>query len=130
MLNTVNLIGRLTAAPELQKTSNDKNFCRTTLAVNRRFKNKEGVQEADFVTVIFWGKTAETFSSYAKKGSLIAVEGELRAYSYEGKDKERHYVTEVLGAAFSFLESRATVARREGKIETDETVLEAEEFPF
>lgn len=130
MLNSVNLIGRLTAKPELQKTNNGKEYSRVTLAVNRRHKNQNGEQEADFISIIYWGKIAEALVSYAKKGTLIAIEGEIRAYSYEGKEKERHYVTEVQGNNFSLLESRATIALRESKEISEESILEAEELPF
>ncbi|MDR0297952.1 MAG: single-stranded DNA-binding protein [Streptococcaceae bacterium] len=134
MMNNVQLIGRLVSAPELSTTKTDKNFTRVTLAVNRRFKNADGDREADFISCMFWGKTAETIVSYAKKGMLISVEGEIRAYSFDGKDKERHYVTEVLGVNFQMLESRTTVARRaalavQGTKDAD-MILEAEELPF
>ncbi|MDR0200359.1 MAG: single-stranded DNA-binding protein [Streptococcaceae bacterium] len=133
MMNNVQLIGRLVGAPELAKTPKDRNYCRTTLAVNRRYKNSEGEHEADFVTVIFWGKLAETLGAYGKKGMLISINGQLHAYSYEGKDQVRHYRTEVIADNFQMLESRTTVARREALAvqgEVDTPVLAAEELPF
>ncbi len=79
MYNKVIAIGRLTAAPEVTQTPNQKSVCRVTLAVNRRFKAENGEREADFLQVVFWGKLAETLASYASKGSLISLDGELRA---------------------------------------------------
>ena len=124
------LIGRLTSSAELSKTSNDKSYTRITLAVNRRFKNENGEREADFISVVFWGKLAETLSSYSKKGTLISVEGEIRTRNYTDKSNQKHYVTEILGMNYDLLESRATIALRENAAKTEEILLEAEELPF
>ena len=83
MYNKVILIGRLVAAPELHKTSTDKSVARVTVAVNRRYKDQNGERETDFVNVVVWGKLAETMASYASKGSLISLDGEIRTRRYE-----------------------------------------------
>ncbi|MDK6972254.1 single-stranded DNA-binding protein [Streptococcus constellatus] len=131
MYNKVILIGRLVNTPELNKTANDKSVARATLAVNRRYKGQNGEREADFVNVIVWGKLAETLASYATKGSLISLDGELRTRRYE-KDGVTHYVTEVLCNGFQLLESRAQRALRENSTGADlaDLVLEEEELPF
>lgn len=131
MLNKVIAIGRLTADPELQKTANDKNFLRLNLAVNRRYKDQNGERETDFLPLVVWGKLAETMSSYAKKGSLISVEGEVRTRRYE-KDGQQHYVTEILLSSFQLLESRAQRALRENNLGTElaDLVMPEEELPF
>lgn len=129
-MNKTMLIGRLTSAPEISKTTNDKSYVRVTLAVNRRFKNEKGEWEADFISIIIWGKSAETLVSYSKKGSLISIEGEIRTRNYTDKQNQKHYVTEILGLSYDLLESRATIALRESAIKTEETLLDAEELPF
>lgn len=131
MYNKVILIGRLVNTPELNKTANDKSVARATLAVNRRYKGQNGEREADFVNVIVWGKLAETLASYATKGSLISLDGELRTRRYE-KDGVTHYVTEVLCNGFQLLESRAQRALRENNTGANlaDLVLEEEELPF
>lgn len=129
-MNKTMLIGRLTSASEISKTTNDKSYVRVTLAVNRRFKNEKGEGEADFISIIIWGKSAETLVSYAKKGSLISIEGEIRTRNYTDKQNQKHYVTEILGLSYDLLESRATIALRESAIKTEETLLDAEELPF
>lgn len=129
-MNKTLLIGRLVASPDVAKTTNEKNYVRATLAVNRRFKNENGEREADFITVIFWGKLAESLASYAKKGTLISVEGEIRTRNYLDKQEQKHYVTEIMVLSYDLLESRATVARRENNARTEENVLEAEDLPF
>lgn len=58
MYNKVIMIGRLVAKPELVKTATDKHVARLSLAVNRRFKNASGEREADFISVVVWGKVS------------------------------------------------------------------------
>lgn len=131
MYNKVIAIGRLTASPELHRTANDKSVVRATLAINRRFKSKDGEREADFISVVAWGKLAETLASYAGKGSLLSLDGELRTRRYE-KDGNTRYVTEVLCQSFQLLESRAQRAVRENNTAEDlaDLVLEEEALPF
>ncbi|MGT2812155.1 single-stranded DNA-binding protein [Streptococcus minor] len=130
-MNKTLLIGRLTATPELTQTPNGKSVTHVTVAVNRRFKNENGEREADFLNVVVWGKLAETLVSYAGKGSLISIEGELRTRKYE-KDGSNRYVTEVLCQTFQLLESRAQRAMRENNAGDDlsDIILEGEELPF
>lgn len=131
MYNKVIIIGRLTATPELHKTTNEKSVARATVAINRRYKGQNGEREADFVNIVVWGKLAETLASYATKGSLISIDGELRTRRYE-KNGSNHYVTEVLCQSFQLLESRAQRALRENNSSADlaDLVLEEEELPF
>ncbi|MEX2784785.1 single-stranded DNA-binding protein [Streptococcus sp. H49] len=131
MYNKVIIIGRLTAAPELVKTATNKSVTHVTLAVNRRFKKQNGEREADFISTVVWGRLAETLVSYAGKGSLISLDGELRTRKYE-KDDRTNYVTEVLCHSFQLLESRAQRAVRENNSSNDLTdlVLAEEELPF
>lgn len=131
MYNKVIVIGRLVAKPELVKTATDKHVARLSLAVNRRFKNASGEREADFISVVVWGKLAETLVSYASKGSLMSIDGELRTRKYD-KDGQVHYVTEVLYQSFQLLESRAQRAMRENNVTNDlvDLVLEEDTLPF
>ena len=115
----------------MKKTPTDKSVLRVTLAVSRQFKTADGQREADFLTIVIWGKPAELFASYAKKGSLVSIEGELRTRRYEDKTGVTHYVTEVLCQQFNLLESRAAVALRENQVDdVSDVMLEAEELPF
>ena len=131
MYNKVIMIGRLTSTPELHKTNNDKSVARATIAINGRFKDQNGEREADFINIVVWGKLAETLASYATKGSLISVDGELRTRKFE-KNGQTNYVTDVLATGFQLLESRDQRAMRENNISGDlsDLVLEEEELPF
>ena len=101
MYNKVIMIGRLTSTPELHKTNNDKSVARATIAINRRFKDQNGEREADFINIVVWGKLAETLASYATKGSLISVDGELRTRKFE-KNGQTNFVTRFSLQASNF----------------------------
>ena len=103
MINRVVLAGRPTRDPELKSTKSGTSVCSFTLAVDRNFKNKNGEREADFISCIAWKKTAEVMSQYVKKGSIIGVDGRIQTRSYDNRDGQRVYVTEVVVENFSFL---------------------------
>lgn len=96
-MNQVNLLGRLTADPELRQTQSGIASCRFTIAVNRRFKNDNGEYDADFITCVAWRQTAEFVSRYFSKGSMIAVSGSLRTGKYQDRNHNdvTHYTTDV-----------------------------------
>lgn len=106
MINSVTLVGRLTKDPELRYTPSGVAVARFTLAVNRTFK-KEGEQQADFINVVTWRKTAENTANFCKKGSQIAVTGRIQTGSYEGQDGKRVYTTEVVAENVQFLEPKS-----------------------
>ncbi|MCI1268651.1 MAG: single-stranded DNA-binding protein [Ruminococcus sp.] len=98
-MNKVILMGRLTADPDLRQTTSGIASCRFTIAVNRRFTDKNtGERQADFISCTAWRQTAEFISRYFKKGSMICVEGTLRTGSYTDKKYSdvTHYTTDVL----------------------------------
>lgn len=103
MINRVVLTGRPTRDPELRNTKSGTSVCSFTLAVDRNFKNRNGEREADFISCIAWQKTAEVMSQYVKKGSVIGVDGRIQTRSYDNRDGQRVYVTEVVVDNFSFL---------------------------
>lgn len=106
MINRVVLVGRPTRDIELKNLKSGTSLCSFTLAVERRFKNKNGEREADFISCIAWRKTAEAICNYTHKGSLIGVDGRIQTRNYDNKDGQRVYVTEVVADSFSFLESK------------------------
>ena len=97
-MNKVILIGRLTADPELRQTQSGISSCRFTVAVDRRFADKNtGERQADFISCTAWRQTAEFVSRYFSKGKLICVEGSLRNNNYQDKNHPdiTHYTTDV-----------------------------------
>lgn len=97
-MNKVVLVGRLTADPELRQTQSGIASCRFTVAVDRRFADKNtGERQADFITCQAWRQTAEFVSKYFSKGKMIALEGSLRTGKYQDKNHSdvTHYTTDV-----------------------------------
>ena len=96
-MNKVILMGRLTKNPEIKYTGkdNDMAVARYTLAVNRRYKC-DGEQEADFISCVTFGKSAEFAQKYLYKGMRIVIGGRISTGSYKDKDGKTIYTTDVI----------------------------------
>lgn len=105
-MNNVNLIGRLTKAPELKQTAGNISVLTGTLAVNRTFKNQNGEREADFINIVAWRQTAEIIAKYCGKGSQIGIVGRIQTRNYENQQGQRVYVTEVVAEHVELLDSK------------------------
>jgi len=108
MLNCVVLIGRLTKDPELRYTPSGVAVASFTLAVDRSWLNQQGEKEADFIPIVVWRKQAENCANYIGKGSLVAVQGRIQVRTYEAKDGQRRWVTEVIADNVRFLDKRGS----------------------
>lgn len=107
-MNRIFLLGRLTRDPEVRITPTEKTVCTFTLAVDRPFSAKNGQREADFINIVTWNKTAELCGNSLTKGQRVLVEGRLQIRSYDGKDGNKHYVTEVIADRVEFIERKGT----------------------
>ncbi|MBO4819367.1 MAG: single-stranded DNA-binding protein [Firmicutes bacterium] len=102
-MNSVSLIGRLTRDPEIRYSSGSQTaVAKFTLAVNRPFA-KEGEQDADFIGITCFGKTAELVERYMSKGRMVGVTGRIQTGSYE-KDGRKVYTTDVIADRVEFLD--------------------------
>ncbi|WP_195340944.1 single-stranded DNA-binding protein [Lacticaseibacillus paracasei] len=106
MLNSVSLTGRLTRDVDLRYTQSGTAVGSFTLAVDRKFKSKNGERETDFVNCQIWRKSAENFANFTKKGSLVGVEGHIQTRTYDNAQGQKVFVTEVIVENFALLESR------------------------
>lgn len=113
-MNKIILLGRLTREPDVKVTSSDKTTTTFGLAVDRPFKNREGKTEADFINIVTWNKTAEVAGNYLHKGERCLVEGRLQIRSYEGKDGQKHYVTEVVADRLELIEKKKDSSQKQG----------------
>jgi single-strand DNA-binding protein len=97
-LNKVMLIGNLGRDPELKATPSGTQVSTFSIATNRKWKDKNGEWQEDtqWHNVVAWGQQAEFIATYLKKGSRLFVEGRLTHRSWEGQDKQKHYITEVV----------------------------------
>lgn len=104
-MNNVSLIGRITKDIELKQSASGTSFCSLTLAVNRQYK-KEGQPDADFISCKVFGKTAETIAKYCDKGRQIGVTGRIQTGSYDNKDGNKVYTTDIMIENFYFADSK------------------------
>lgn len=97
MKNRVQLIGHVGQEPEI-KTVNNKKVASLTIATNDFYYNEKGdkVEQTEWHRVTAWGKTADIIEKYVTKGKEIAVEGKLTHRSYDDKDGNKRYVTDIL----------------------------------
>ena len=115
MINSVNLVGRLTRDVELRVSQSNVTVATFTLAVNRSFKSANGEREADFINCVAFKKTAEILNQYAGKGSQIGVTGSIQTRNYENKDGQRVYVTEVIANNIALLDSKGSNNASDGQ---------------
>src|SRR2546428_13172349 len=104
-LNKVLLLGNLTRTPELRHTPGNTAVADLRLAVNRNYTLQNGEKREDtcFLTVVVWGKQAESCREYLDKGSPILVEGRLQTRDWESKDGQKRTVTEVVAERVQFM---------------------------
>jgi single-strand DNA-binding protein len=106
-MNKTLLVGRWTKDIETRTVSGTKGDitnAMATLAVNRDVPADAKIK-ADFPQIVMWGKLAENVARYSGKGRLVSVEGSLQTRSYEDKDGNRRYVTEIKADKVKFLDS-------------------------
>ncbi|MFV9549952.1 single-stranded DNA-binding protein [Algibacter sp. PT7-4] len=96
--NKVQLIGNVGNEPEITNLDNNKKVAKFSIATNESYKNAQGekVTNTQWHNILAWGKIAEIVEKYVGKGKEVALEGKLTSRSYETKEGEKRYVTEVV----------------------------------
>ena len=96
--NKVQLIGNLGNDPEIINLESGKILAKFAIATNESYKNAKGekITDTQWHNVVAWGKTAEIIEKYVTKGKEVAIEGKLTSRSYETKEGEKRYITEVV----------------------------------
>lgn len=137
-MNKVILLGRLTRDPELKTTTTGVSVTTFSIAVERNYVNEEtGQRDADFINCLSWRKQAENIARYCSKGSQIALEGRLQVRSYDDRDGNRRFVTEVVADNVTFLSPKKKEEVEEQQEESnvdfnfeDEIELTEDDLPF
>lgn len=108
MKNKVQLLGRLGNEPELKEVGNGQRLLRLSLATNERFRAADGdwKEDTQWHPVVAWGKQAERLANQVKKGSALLVEGRLVHRTYETKEGEKRYSTEVVLADYQLMSTK------------------------
>ncbi len=126
MLNTVVLIGRLTADPKLRYTPGGHAVANFSLAVERPYKNQAGEKEVDFFDIVVWRKLAETCDNHLGKGRLVAISGSLQQDRWETDEGKRSRV-KVNADNVRFLDWPKDSNASEGNAYADQ---DEDELPF
>ena len=100
-MNKAILIGRLTRDPELRKTQSGIAVATFTVACDRPRK-KDAEQHADFINVVAWRQSAEFLSNYFHKGDAVQVQGRIQTRTYDDKNGNKVFVTEVVAYNINF----------------------------
>jgi single-strand DNA-binding protein len=128
MLNVIHLIGRLGSDPEIKVLESGTSIANYSLATDKKYKNKAGetVQDTQWHRIVCFGTLAELADKYLKKGSLIYITGEIKYRSYESKDGEKKYITEIFANGMKFLDTKKESGGSEQKHEQQAQVPHSE----
>ena len=116
MINRVVLVGRLTKDVEVRKTQSGLSCANFTVACDRFRKKDDQEQSADFINCVAWRQAADFLGSYAQKGMLVGIDGKIQTRSYENRDGQKVYITEVLADSVQILEKKVGItSKRESR---------------
>ncbi len=124
-------IGNLTRDPEIKYTSNGTAVCNFTIACNERYKDRDGKQQekTEFINIVAWKQLAEICGKYLHKGKQVYIEGRIQTRSYDDKDGNKRYVTEIVSDKMQML-GGGEGNRQEQKPKQPGMVTPDEEPPF
>ena len=108
-VNKAILIGNLGKDPELRYTPSGQAVASFALATSERYKDKEGnwQERTDWHNVVVWGRQGETVKEYLKKGRSAYVEGRIQTRSYDDREGNKKWITEIIANRVQFLGGRA-----------------------
>jgi len=114
-VNKVILIGRLGKDPELKYTPGGQAVANFSLATNRSWKGTDGQRKESTTwhNIVVWGKQAETIKEYLSKGREVYIEGRIDNRSYDDKEGNKRYISEVVVENFRFIGSRSDMPNSE-----------------
>lgn len=114
MLNSVCLMGRLVADPELRTTPSGVSVCSFRMAVDRNYQTKGQDKQTDFINIVVWRERADFVSRYFHKGSMVVVQGSIRTENYTDKDGNKRSAFHVQADNVMFGESKSAAGNSQG----------------
>jgi single-strand DNA-binding protein len=104
-INKVILVGNLGKDPELKQTAGGASVCTFTLATTDRYKNKQGEpqEKTKWHNIVVWGSLAEICGKYLAKGKQVYIEGKIQNRSYDDRDGNKRYITEIVASDMQML---------------------------
>ena len=96
--NKVQLIGNIGNTPEIITLESGKKLAKFSLATNESYKDASGqkIEKVEWHNLVAWGKTSDVIEKYLTKGKEVAIEGKLTSRSYDTKEGEKRYITEIV----------------------------------
>lgn len=121
-INSVIICGNLVKDNELRFTTSGKEILNNIIAIKRNYKNENGEYESDFINIKVFGNKAKYINDYAEKGSKLLIRGHILTGSYENKEGNKVYTTDIIVDEVSIMpSSKKTAEKRETK--SDETII-------
>jgi len=113
-VNRVILVGRLGADPDLRTTQTGQNVCTLSLATSETWvKDSKREEKTEWHRVILWARQAELAGKYLKKGRMVYIEGRLQTRSWQDKEGQKRYTTEIVATTMQFLEGQSSQDNRD-----------------
>jgi single-strand DNA-binding protein len=130
-VNKVILVGNVGQDPEVRYLDNNTPVCNIRLATSETYKNKNGerVTSTEWHNVVLWRGLAEVADKYVKKGSQLYIEGKLRTRSWDDKDNNKRYTTEIVADVMQMLGRRADEGMQSGQAPSSESLAEEKPQP-
>jgi len=142
-VNRVILVGHLGKDPEVRHLESGRSVANFSLATSETYKNKNGekVTNTEWHNIVIWSPLAQVAEKYLRKGSLIYVEGKLTNRSYDDKDGNKRYITEILVQSMTMLGSggskgssdNSSMGNNKGVLEGESDIVNTEgvdDLPF
>ncbi|MCR9254330.1 MAG: single-stranded DNA-binding protein [bacterium] len=128
-VNKVILLGKLGQDPEIRHLESSRNVVRFSLATSETYKKKDGerVTKTEWHNVVLWSPLAEIAEKYLKKGNPVYIEGKLTMRSYDDKEGNKRYVTEVVGRELTLIGGKP---KEEAQEATPVPTEEVSDLPF
>lgn len=128
MLNSVEIMGRLTAAPELRTTASGQSVTSFSLAVDNDYIKQDGKRDTSFIHFVAWRKEAEFICKYFDKGQLMAVKGALQTRKYKDKNGMERETVDVTVERAYFCGDKKTETPKDP--EQQDELPDAADLPF
>ncbi len=116
MINKAIIVGRLGKDPEIRYTSSGTPVANFTIATDEKWTGQDGVKQSktEWHNIVAWNRLAEICEQYLKKGKLVYVEGRIQTRSWDDRDGNKRYMTEIVANTMQMLGSR----REEGSMDS------------
>ena len=131
-INKAILIGNLGKDPELRYTPNSQAVATFSLATTEKWKDKEGKfqEKTEWHNIVAWGKQAEICKEYLKKGSPVYVEGRIQHRSYDDKEGNKKYITEIVARSVQMLGRKGEAKEEPVSQDLESSAADEEDLPF